>query len=88
MRGSSPHPTVAIARVQRHLDLLHEYFDSWKIKVNASKTKFMIITKTMKHLDISSLQLFYGQDAITRVSETKVMGVWIDDKIGFKPHVT
>lgn len=86
IRSSSLYPTVAIARVQAHLNALYDYFNLWKIKVNPNKTEFIIMTR--KRTDLSNLQLHYGQNQIEKVKEMKVLGVWIDEKINFRTHVS
>lgn len=39
IRASSVNPKAASMWVQQHLELLREYFNKWKIKVNVSKCK-------------------------------------------------
>lgn len=86
VRGDSLFPSVAFARVQTHLDVLHDYFSRWKIKVNPGKTEFMVFTR--RRVDISTLSLHYGASEIRKVEEMKLLGVIVDKRMTFASHVT
>lgn len=85
IRSSSVHPSVAFARLQTHLDELYVYFNKWKIKVNAEKTEYMICTR--KRTDLDHLLLKYGNVAIRRVNEMKILGVVLDKKLTFSSQI-
>ena len=61
------------------------WFDQNKLTLNASKTKLIILgnrsTNTEKKLTINGVQL-------ERVSERKFLGVIIDNKLSWKPHIS
>lgn len=85
VKANSLFPSVAIARVQSHLDILHQYFSRWKIKVNPTKTECMIFTKKRKLMPINSL--YYNGSEIRKVEEMKILGVTVDKKLSFGLHV-
>jgi hypothetical protein len=46
--SSAHHVSVAYARMQRHLNILQEYFTKSKISINASKTLFLVMNRRRK----------------------------------------
>lgn len=85
LKGSSMHPSVAFSRAQAHLDVLHDYFPKWKIRVHSGKTKYIVFTR--KKADLSTLTLNYGGTEIHRVDELKLLGMTIDRGLNFTSHV-
>lgn len=58
------------------------------LKVNVSKTKYMIVAKESIYRQVSALELkvMLGDDEIERVTKFKYLGIWIDRKLDFKTH--
>lgn len=71
--------------INEELNKLKLWFDWNKLSLNVSKTKFMIFGKyrinTRVQIDIDGV-------AIEQVHENKFLGVTIDDKLCWKPHIT
>ena len=62
------------------------WFRANKLSLNISKTNFMIFGS--KHIPINSLNLLsIDRNAIERVSTVKFLGVVIDDKLSWGPHI-
>ena len=63
---------------------LQSWFDTNKLTLNLSKTKYIIFgnrpTNTDKNLTINNIE-------IERVNEIKFLGVIIDNKLSWKPHI-
>lgn len=76
---------LARDRLQRHLDQLKNYFDKWQIKVNATKTNTIYFAKRNKKERTDPLT-YDGQD-ITEVPVAKYLGVHLDSKLLFGPHI-
>lgn len=83
--SSSNYPTVAIARAQTHLNELYVYFTRWKIRVNPSKTTFVVFSRRR---NISgTLSLAYGGRTIEESDEVKLLGLTLDRRLTYSPHV-
>ena len=63
--------------VNTELDKLNTWFIINKLSLNVSKTNYIIFGNRKVHSD---LDIKIPNDKITRVSETKFIGVWIDEK--------
>lgn len=85
VRSSALHPSVAFARVQSHLNILSDYFQKWKIRVNPSKTECILFTRRRKVAP--DLRLTYDGDVIRRVSELKLLGLVIDERLSYSAHI-
>ncbi len=69
--------------VERELKVLKKWFDSNKLSLNGSKTKFIIFG----NLQINNqVQMMINDDEIERVCEHTFLGVIIDRKLCWKPH--
>ena len=70
--------------LEKELNRMKIWFDENKLTLNLSKTKFIIFgnrpTNTEKKLMINGIEL-------ERVSEIKFLGVLIDNKLSWKPHI-
>ena len=82
---SSAH--LAMDKLQHAFNILQEELIALKLVLNASKTKFMLFSKsktTYNDLRIDTL----NRSPIDRVSEYKYLGIWLDDKLTFKHHIS
>ena len=69
--------------VNSELDKLNTRFIINKLSLNVSKTNYILFGNRKVHSD---LDIKIHNDKITRVSETKFLGVWIDEKLNWKKH--
>lgn len=65
--------------------LVQKWFNRNKLSLNLGKTKFMVFTNQKCPEDIS---LNINGSLIERVSEFKFLGVFIDEKLKWKSHIT
>ena len=70
--------------VNSELDKLNTRFIINKLSLNVSKTNYILFGNRKVHSD---LDIKIHNDKITRVSEIKFLGVWIDEKLNWKKHV-
>ena len=70
--------------VNTELDKLNTWFIINKLSLNVSKTNYILFGNRKAHSD---LDIEIHNNKITRVSETKFLGVWIDEKLNWKKHV-
>lgn len=70
--------------IERELTMLKKWLDLNKLSLNENKTKFMVFGGRQANCDI---KLNLNGIEIERVSETKFLGVIIDHKLCWKPHI-
>ena len=66
------------------LDKLNTWFIINKLSLNVSKANYILFGNRKVHSD---LDIKIHNNKITRVSETKFLGVWIAEKLNWKKHV-
>lgn len=79
--------------VNTELEKIRIWFQSNKLTLNVSKTKFMIFTKKRRKINTEGLELKIGQEAIERIgddlptSNFKFLGHVIDEHLTWKDHI-
>jgi len=77
-----------IDRINKELEKVANWFKANKLSVNASKTNFMIMgtqQKTAKCID--QINIILDGTQLTRVNQTKFLGVIIDENLTWKDHI-
>ena len=74
-----------IMKINSELTEIAEWLKVNKLTLNINKTLCMLFSKKHNHADIS---IKLEGKLINRVSETKLMGVIIDDKLNWKAHIS
>ena len=76
-------------KANKIMESINNYMRCNLLHINIKKCCYMIFRP--KHIkdpeEDDSLSLLLGQNVIKRVSETKFLGVIIDDKLNWKPHL-
>ena len=72
-------------KINSELTEIAEWLKVKKLTLNINKTLCMLFSKKHSHADIS---IMLEGKLITRVSETKFLGVIIDDKLNWKAHIS
>ncbi|XP_053392258.1 uncharacterized protein LOC128554947 [Mercenaria mercenaria] len=72
-------------QLQEDLNSISEWTSKWRMKLNAGKTEYCMFSKDPDntpdiHLELNGLRL-------TRVKQSKVLGVVLDEKLTFNQHV-
>lgn len=75
----------AMKMMQEDIDNLYVWLCQNKLKLNITKTKFMILTRN--HVNVDNCVLKIKNDNIERVNVIKYLGVMIDDKLNFDEHL-
>lgn len=75
-----------IRAIEKSLDILSKYYQTWKIKLNESKTQAIFFTRrrTMKMLPRRNLVL--NNNEIEWQDDIKYLGMILDKKLTFKKH--
>ena len=71
---------------QTEVDKILNWADRWKMKVNGSKTKAMVISSSKKDREWDP-ELIAGEDKIERVDDYLLLGVGVASDLLFKEHV-
>jgi hypothetical protein len=76
-------PALASQQLQYHLDLLQEWCDKWKIKINQIKSSQ--ITFTTKHTNCPPVTITNIQIPVQK--EVKYLGLYLDQKLTWQKHI-
>ena len=75
-----------IREIENKINTLIPNLTSWvgvnSLKLNTTKTKYMIISNTIKH----DFDIVIHNQTIARVTQDRFLGVIIDEKLTFNPH--
>lgn len=78
------------AEVERKMTVIFNIVEEWMrsnmLKINASKTKFMVLRSIRKELKGNIVLKCLDGTEIERVEVIKYLGIIIDDKLRFKDH--
>ena len=90
--GYIPH---IITHTQRYLDVLTDYLDDWRIKLNPLKTSFTLIRATDSKLQNYRLHIkthnqtrYPTRQPIEPQPHTKILGITFDKKLSYTVYLT
>ena len=75
--------TVASHYLQLHLDILHAWFDKWKIKINQEKSSHVTFTTTRS----TRPQVTMNNIPIPMLSTVKYFGLYLDQRLTWGKHI-
>ena len=79
---------LAMEKLQHAFNTLQDALIALKLVLNSSKTKFMIFSRAQNiNYDFLHINTFNGSP-IERVTEYKYLGIWLDDQLTFKYHIS
>ncbi len=67
--------------------MLGDWFKANQLSVNAAKTKYMIFNRHQILQTDQNLVLHIDTDQLEKVSTTKFLGLYIDDKLQWNSHI-
>ena len=73
--------------LQEALDDLELWYESWRVKVNVTKSNAVLFSRRIKHDLIRTEPLDLFDEAIPWVSEAKYLGIIMDKKLTWKSHI-
>ena len=76
---------LAIVRLQHYANILAEFFDRWKLKVNAQKTGLVIFTRKRNKEKIPDFHIHNQRVEIK--TNVKYLGVILNNKLNFQTHM-
>ena len=74
-----------VCQIKREIKAIYAWVNVNKLSLNIDKTNFMLFTKKGFSRVMDKLQI--EEKRIMEVQETKFVGVFIDDKLNWKPHI-
>ena len=82
------HLDELIVLINKELNLLFTWLQANKLSLNGQKTYYIIFHRARIKLTDYSSNLVMGDSIITATNEIKYLGVIIDNKITWIPHIT
>ena len=85
---SAENSQTCVQILKEVLELLQQWTSKWRMKVNCDKNKTEVICFNTNEGDMSLIPQSFklGNEVIYRVTETKVLGLVIDEKLSYKSH--
>ena len=77
-----------VTRMQKELNLLYTWLQANKLSLNGQKTYYIIFHRARIKLTSHTSDLYMGNSILTTTDKLKYLGVIIDDKITWIPHIT
>lgn len=84
--ASSFNAQVATSQIQIHLNQILNFTNEWKIKLNESKTEHILFSRKFTNTRITT-PLQINRTKIETKHNVKYLGVVLDSKLYFKPHM-
>ena len=83
---STTHSQASIPHMQYTLDSISAYASKWKILFSNTKSNYMLFTN--KRSAIPPHSLILANSPLTLVDEYRYLGILLDSRLSFKPHLT
>ena len=77
-----------IRRTNTTLQLITEWFYANKLSLNVEKTSFMIYYNKRKRYMQDNFKIEINDMKISQVPKIKFLGVWMDEQLNWKSHIT
>ena len=79
IRYTHKNPKISVIYLQEHLNILSPYYEKWKMKINESKSKFILFTR-------KRISPVIQQNQIKQSSSIKYLVVTIEHKLKFNHY--
>ncbi len=77
----------SIPRLASDLSFISSWAKKWKIKINASKTEGLLITKKANPNPFVIPKIRLNDCQVAFVDEHKHVGIWLNKKLDWKTHI-
>ena len=77
-----------VTRMQKELNRLYIWLQANKLSLSGQKTYYIIFHRARNKLTSHTSDLYMGDSILTATYKLKYLGVIIDDKITWIPHIT
>ena len=85
--GQSLRPEYAVRQIQRNVALLEPWLTKWRIKINVNKCQAVLYTRRTSPALINPPEITMFGTAIPWTAEAKYLGLILDRKLLFGPHI-
>ena len=82
------HPLESILKVNSCLSDIRRWMITNKLKINDSKTEFIVFKSPQLRCDLSGLSVNVGESQITQSLKVRDLGVTCDQFLNFDDHIT
>ena len=79
-------PTHAKQKLQKGLNLLEGWCRRWRVKLNASKSKFVIFSRVQEE-NQENYKVALFDDVISPSAEARFLGIDFDKRLSFNKHI-
>jgi len=86
IRATSRNPTLLVSYLESYLNDLQRWLSDWRIAINVTKSTAIILTLARRHF-IQPRPLTLFGEPIEWVDTTHYMGVTLDTRLTFSPHI-
>ena len=80
-------PLESISKVNSYLSDIRRWMITNKLKINDSKTEFIVVRSPQLRCDLSGLSVNVGESQITQSLKVRDLGVTIDQFLNFNDHI-
>lgn len=77
---------AATRLIQYHLNILMNYYETWKIRVNEKKTEMIIFSRKINDTKLV-VPLKINKQPVTQKHTVKYLGMELDSRLNFKKHI-
>ena len=88
VRGKKSHLPELIATMENHLGVLADWFSSYKMKINHSKTQLIVHGTKRTLQSVPTVSIKFGSSFITESRTVKNLGLTMDRHLSFEDHIT
>ena len=81
----SDNPLAVFDTFNRELKFIHDWINANKLCLNTNKSAFMLFSRSKNQIDFPDILI--NNEKIKKVDEYKFLGVLLDNKLSWKPHV-
>lgn len=80
-------PAVLGSRIEHDLNKVGEWIRENGLKMNASKTQLMVLTRKSKSSIASSVEVCLEGTPLQKRDSVRYLGVEVDNELSWKPHI-
>jgi hypothetical protein len=85
--AQSRHPRLASRYLQRQLDLVAQWCNKWRVKLNANKTELIYFVRRNSGRNLDKPRLLLNGQRVEPKRAVKFLGVIFDEHLNFDDHV-
>jgi len=80
-------PDILLRDIKSDLSTLIDWFRSNKLTLNISKTNCLLFSPKRSTINKTTIYIPFGSENVTLSSQCKFLGLIVDDKLSWEPHI-